>query len=155
MIQATPIISRGMKALRLPAFFENLGHSRGTLTAGEGSAAALDQSCRYADLELDVAEPIKNGKHSLVAYIIKPKADDDYLATAAHFAAESSTGTDVNVLTTADFTKSVDTRVCYIDPEVEEMRIAYPIVTWPQHHRWPRNGVLNRDIDPWTQPRQG
>ena len=33
----------------------------------------------------------------LVAYIMKPKAGYDYLATAAHFAAESSTGTNVNV----------------------------------------------------------
>jgi len=28
MIQTTPIISGGMNALRLPAFFENLGHSK-------------------------------------------------------------------------------------------------------------------------------
>jgi len=28
---------------------------------------------------------------------LKPKAGYDYLATAAHFAAESSTGTNVNV----------------------------------------------------------
>merc|ERR1712151_995674 len=50
----------------------------------------------------------------------------DYLATAAHFAAESSTGTNVNVCTTDDFTKSVDALVYYIDPENEEMKIAYP-----------------------------
>merc|ERR1712224_321837 len=50
----------------------------------------------------------------------------DYLATAAHFAAESSTGTNVNVCTTDDFTKSVDALVYYIDPEAEEMKIAYP-----------------------------
>ena len=48
----------------------------------------------------------RNGKHVLVAYIMKPKAGYDYLATAAHFAAESSTGTNVNVCTTDDFTKS-------------------------------------------------
>ncbi|CAE7723733.1 rbcL [Symbiodinium sp. CCMP2592] len=45
----------------------------------------------------------------------------DYLATAAHFAAESSTGTNVNVCTTDDFTKSVDALVYYIDPDSEEM----------------------------------
>ncbi|CAJ1327703.1 unnamed protein product, partial [Effrenium voratum] len=67
---------------------------------------ALDQSSRYADLSLDEATLIKNGKHVLVAYIMKPKAGYDYLATAAHFAAESSTGTNVNVCTTDDFTKS-------------------------------------------------
>merc|ERR1712226_554606 len=91
------------------------------------SRRALDQSSRYADLELDEAELIKNGKHVLVAYIMKPKAGYDYLATAAHFAAESSTGTNVNVCTTDDFTKSVDALVYYIDPENEEMKIAYPI----------------------------
>ena len=55
------------------------------------------------------------------AYIMKPKAGYDYLATAAHFAAESSTGTNVNVCTTDDFTKSVDALVYYIDPDSEEM----------------------------------
>ena len=68
----------------------------------------------------------RNGKHVLVAYIMKPKAGYDYLATAAHFAAESSTGTNVNVCTTDDFTKSVDALVYYIDPDNEEMKIAYP-----------------------------
>jgi ribulose-bisphosphate carboxylase large chain len=34
MPQTTPIISDGMNALRLPAFFENLGHSNVILTAG-------------------------------------------------------------------------------------------------------------------------
>jgi len=87
---------------------------------------ALDQSSRYADLSLDEEMLIKNGKHVLVAYIMKPKAGYDYLATAAHFAAESSTGTNVNVCTTDDFTKSVDALVYYIDPENEEMKIAYP-----------------------------
>merc|ERR1719197_648984 len=58
---------------------------------------ALDQSSRYADLGMDEADLIKKGVHVLVAYIMKPKAGYDYLATAAHFAAESSTGTNVNV----------------------------------------------------------
>ena len=34
MPQTKPIISGGMKALRLPALFENLGHSNVILTAG-------------------------------------------------------------------------------------------------------------------------
>merc|ERR1712159_393547 len=233
MKQTTPIISGGMNALRLPAFFMNLGHSNVILTVGGGafghkdgpkqgaiscaqaevawyewkrgtygevslsdgvieyaktheeikgafltfqkdadqiypgwkeklgytgessvqaatfdwakkaSAAAfvgasvtqkqtnvarhaLDQSSRYADLSLDEAELISKGQHVLVAYIMKPKAGYDYLATAAHFAAESSTGTNVNVCTTDDFTKSVDALVYYIDPDNEEMKIAYP-----------------------------
>jgi len=96
--------------------------------AKDGNVArrALDQSSRYADLSLDEEQLIKNGKHVLVAYIMKPKAGYDYLATAAHFAAESSTGTNVNVCTTDDFTKSVDALVYYIDPDNEEMKIAYP-----------------------------
>ncbi|CAK0790513.1 unnamed protein product [Prorocentrum cordatum] len=233
MKQTTPIISGGMNALRLPAFFENLGHSNVILTAGGGAFGhkdgpkqgaiscaqgeeswklwkagtygdvslsdgvveyaktheelkgafltfqkdadqiypgwkeklgytgessvqaasfnwqkkdlaaafvgasttrkassvarrALDQSSRYADLSLTEEDLIKNGQHVLVAYIMKPKAGYDYLATAAHFAAESSTGTNVNVCTTDDFTKTVDALVYYIDPENEEMKIAYP-----------------------------
>merc|ERR1712232_599924 len=215
MPQTTPIISGGMNALRLPAFFQNLGHSNVILTAGGGSFGhkdgpkqgaiscgqgedawkqwkagiygnvslsdgvveyaktheelkgafltfqkdadqiypgwkeklgytgessvqaasfdwqkkaasaafvgisapgrrdstvcrrALDQPSRYADLSLTEEDLLKNGKHVLVAYIMKPKAGYDYLATAAHFAAESSTGTNVNVCTTDDFTKNV------------------------------------------------
>ena len=94
---------------------------------------ALDQSSRYADLSLDEATLIKNGKHVLVAYIMKPKAGYDYLATAAHFAAESSTGTNVNVCTTDDFTKSVDALVYYIDPDSEEMKIAYPTLLFDRN----------------------
>ena len=69
----------------------------------------------------------------LVAYIMKPKAGYDYLATAAHFAAESSTGTNVNVCTTDDFTKSVDALVYYIDPDNEEMKIAYPTLLFDRN----------------------
>ena len=36
MTQTTPIISGGIHALRLPAFFVNLGHSTMILTAGGG-----------------------------------------------------------------------------------------------------------------------
>ena len=46
---------------------------------------------------------------------MKPKAGYDYLATAAHFAAESSTGTNGNGCTTDDFAKSVDALVYHID----------------------------------------
>ena len=76
---------------------------------------------------------LRNGKHVLVAYIMKPKAGYDYLATAAHFAAESSTGTNVNVCTTDDFTKSVDALVYYIDPDSEEMKIAYPTLLFDRN----------------------
>merc|ERR1719160_1442831 len=42
MPQTTPIISGGMNALRLPAFFQNLGHSNVILTAGGGSFGHKD-----------------------------------------------------------------------------------------------------------------
>merc|ERR1719323_1702664 len=99
----------------------------------EVACKALDQSSRYADLSLSEEDLLKRGKHVLVAYIMKPKAGYDYLATAAHFAAESSTGTNVNVCTTDDFTKSVDALVYYIDPEEEEMKIAYPVLLFDRN----------------------
>ena len=87
----------------------------------------MDQSSRYADLALSEKDLINNGQHVLCAYIMKPKGGGDYLATAAHFAAESSTGTNVTVSTTDDFTKSVDAIVYEIDADKEIMKIAYPV----------------------------
>merc|ERR1712224_498341 len=55
MPQTTPIISGGMNALRLPAFFENLGHSNVILTAGGGAFGHKDgpkqgaTSCRQGE----------------------------------------------------------------------------------------------------------
>jgi ribulose-bisphosphate carboxylase large chain len=79
-------------------------------------------TCRLKEEDL-----IKGGRHILVAYKMKPKAGTGYLEGAAHFAAESSTGTNVEVSTTDDFTKGVDALVYHIDEATEEMRIAYPI----------------------------
>ncbi|MBI3575546.1 MAG: ribulose 1,5-bisphosphate carboxylase, partial [Gammaproteobacteria bacterium] len=87
----------------------------------------MDQSNRYANLKLKEADLIKGGRHVLCAYIMKPKQGYEYLATAAHFAAESSTGTNVEVCTTDDFTRGVDALVYFIDPAKELMKIAYPI----------------------------
>ncbi|HER26609.1 MAG TPA: ribulose-bisphosphate carboxylase [Rhodospirillales bacterium] len=87
----------------------------------------MDQSGRYADLSLDEAELIKGGNHILVAYIMQPKSGHGYLEAAAHFAAESSTGTNVEVSTTDDFTKSVDALVYQIDEAKSIMKIAYPL----------------------------
>ena len=87
----------------------------------------MDQSNRYADLTLRQEDLINDGQHVLCAYIMKPKGGGDYLATAAHFAAESSTGTNVSVSTTDDFTRSVDAMVYEIDPAKEIMKIAYPV----------------------------
>ncbi|SCZ61718.1 ribulose-bisphosphate carboxylase [Thiohalomonas denitrificans] len=88
----------------------------------------MDQSNRYARLDLNEDELIKGGRHVLCAYLMKPKAGYyDFLGTAAHFAAESSTGTNVEVSTTDDFTKGVDALVYEIDEANELMKIAYPI----------------------------
>ncbi len=88
----------------------------------------MDQSDRYADLSLTEEELISSGNHVLVAYIMKPKAGfGGYLETAAHFAAESSTGTNVDVSTTDDFTRGVDALVYEIDEAKDLMKIAYPV----------------------------
>ena len=87
----------------------------------------MDQSNRYANLTLKEADLIKGGRHILCAYKMKPKAGTGYLEAAAHFAAESSTGTNVEVSTTDDFTKGVDALVYHIDEATEDMRIAYPL----------------------------
>ena len=87
----------------------------------------MDQSARYADLTLNEQDLIAGGKHVLCAYIMKPKAGYGYLETAAHFAAESSTGTNVEVSTTDDFTRGVDALVYEIDEAKELMKIAYPV----------------------------
>jgi len=42
MNPTTPIISGGMNALRMPGFFNNLGHSNLILTAGGGSFGHID-----------------------------------------------------------------------------------------------------------------
>ena len=88
----------------------------------------MDQSNRYADLSLREEDLISEGRHVLCAYIMKPKDGyGNYLATAAHFAAESSTGTNVTVSTTDDFTLGVDALVYEIDEKKEVMKIAYPV----------------------------
>jgi len=87
----------------------------------------MDQSGRYADLSLNEDDLIKGGNHLLVAYIMKPKSGYGYLEAAAHLSAESSTGTNVEVSTTDDFTKGVDALVYEIDEAKEIMKIAYPV----------------------------
>ncbi len=87
----------------------------------------MDQSNRYAALNLKESELIADGKHILTAYIMKQKDGYGYLETAAHFAAESSTGTNVDVSTTDDFTLGVDALVYEIDEDRELMKIAYPL----------------------------
>jgi ribulose-bisphosphate carboxylase large chain len=89
----------------------------------------MDQSNRYAALHLKEKDLIAAGRHVLCAYIFKPKAGYEPVATAAHFAAESSTGTNVDVCTTDDFTRGVDALVYQVTPQPDGdflMKIAYP-----------------------------
>jgi ribulose-bisphosphate carboxylase large chain len=86
----------------------------------------MDQSGRYSDLSLKEEDLIKGDKHVLVAYHMKPASGHGYLEVAAHIAAESSTGTNVEVSTTDDFTKGVDALVYFIDEAKGVMKVAYP-----------------------------
>ena len=67
----------------------------------------MDQSSRYAHLSLREEDLIAGGRHIRCAYHLRRKAGVGFLEAAAHFAAESSTGTNVVVSTTDDFTKGV------------------------------------------------
>lgn len=87
----------------------------------------MDQSSRYANLSLRESDLIAGGRHVLCAYHLKPKAGHGYLSAAAHFAAESSTGTNVEVCTTDDFTRAVDALVYQIDEARELVKIAFPL----------------------------
>jgi len=97
----------------------------------------MDQSHRYCDFNLDEATLIAGGRHVLCAYLMKPKRDLSPVAAAAHFAAESSTGTNVEVCTTDDFVRTLDALV-YEVSEIGRfakvgkrgdwlMKIAFPI----------------------------
>ncbi|MBF0094001.1 MAG: ribulose-bisphosphate carboxylase [Alphaproteobacteria bacterium] len=87
----------------------------------------MDQSNRYANLNLNERDLIAGGRHVLCVYRMAPKKGYGYLETAAHFAAESSTGTNVEVCTTDDFTRGVDALVYEADEAASLMKIAYPI----------------------------
>ena len=88
----------------------------------------LDQTSRYSDLTLKEEDLIAGEKHVLAAYKMKPAVGFfDYIGTAAHFCAESSTGTNVQTVTTDDFAMGLDA-ICYeIDEEKELMKIAFPV----------------------------
>jgi ribulose-bisphosphate carboxylase large chain len=86
----------------------------------------MDQSNRYADLSLKEEDLIAGQNHILVAYKMEPAAGYGYLEVAAHIAAESSTGTNVEVCTTDDFTRGVDALVYEIDEANQMIKIAYP-----------------------------
>ncbi|MGD8484667.1 MAG: ribulose 1,5-bisphosphate carboxylase, partial [Thioalkalispiraceae bacterium] len=93
---------------------------------------AHDQSGRYANLDLKEEDLVANGKHFLVAYRLKPAEGHGFLEVAAHVAAESSTGTNVEVSTTDDFTRGVDALVYEVDEGAFGdkgglVKIAYPV----------------------------
>jgi len=92
--------------------------------------ALLDQTGRYVDMELKEETLIADGGHVLCAYIMKPKQGYESVPVAAHFAAESSTGTNVEVCTTDDFTKGVDALVYDVEKTADGddlVKIAYPV----------------------------
>jgi ribulose-bisphosphate carboxylase large chain len=87
----------------------------------------MDQSGRYSDLSLKEADLVTGDNHILVAYHMTPAAGHGFLEVAAHVAAESSTGTNVEVCTTDDFTKGVDALVYEINEATGLVKIAYPL----------------------------
>src|SRR5512147_88868 len=98
----------------------------------------MDQSKRYANLGLNERDLIAGGAHVLCAYVLKPKSGFEPLPTAAHFAAESSTGTNVEVSTTDDFTRGVDALVYECAPAKDGdylVKIAYPIELFDRNIR--------------------
>jgi ribulose-bisphosphate carboxylase large chain len=92
--------------------------------------ALLNQASRYVNLDLNEEQLIAGDNHVLCAYIMKAKAGHGSMEVAAHFAAESSTGTNVEVCTTDDFTKGVDALVYEItrlESGDDLVKIAYPV----------------------------
>lgn len=87
-------------------------------------------------LELDEQELFQEGKHVLVTCTMQPRARQVYFATssgsgstAAHFAAGSSIGPDVNLCIPFGSTKPAATLVYYTDPEKEQMNVAFSPVS--------------------------
>jgi ribulose-bisphosphate carboxylase large chain len=87
----------------------------------------MDQSSRYVDLSRSEQDFMDAGHHVLCAYRMRPKAGHSFLSAAAHFAAESSTGTNVEVSTTDDFTRRVDALVYHADESASLIKIAFPV----------------------------
>jgi ribulose-bisphosphate carboxylase large chain len=87
----------------------------------------MDQSSRYVDLSLQEQALTEDGQHILCAYRLRPRAGQSFLAAAAHFAAESSTGTNVEVSTTDAFTRGVDALVYHADESAGLVKIAFPL----------------------------
>ena len=101
----------------------------------------IPEVLRFAGLSLREEDLLREGKLVLVAYILKPMAYYDYLATAAHCAAVSSTGANANVCTADDFTKTVDAMVHCIYSEEEKMKIAFPVMLFDRDF-WDERALL-------------
>ena len=98
--------------------------------------ALLNQANRYVKLDLNEEKLIADDEHVLCSYIMKPKPGYDSMEVAGHFAAESSTGTNVEVCTTDDFTKGVDALVYEVtrqDDGDDLVKIAYPVVLFDRN----------------------
>ncbi len=96
----------------------------------------MSQVNRYTDFSLQEDALIDGGEHVLCAYIIRPKSGQDATEVAAHFAAESSTGTNVEVSTTDDFTRGIDALVYEVNDIGQgdhEVKIAYPVVLFDRN----------------------
>lgn len=109
---------------------------------------ALDQSSRYSDLSLREEDLIAGDGHLLVAYRLKPAPGHGFLAVASHVAAESSTGTNVEVSTTDDFTRGVDALVYEIDEDAFGeagglMKVAYPVALFDHNLTDNKHGVAH------------
>ena len=93
----------------------------------------MDQSNRYLYLDVRETDLLDAGAHVLAAYHLRQKPGHDFLATCAHFAAESSTGTNVEVCTTDRHTRSVDALVYHADEATGLVKIAYPVALFDRN----------------------
>jgi len=93
----------------------------------------VDQSNRYLYLDVRETDLLDAGAHVLAAYHLRQKPGHDFLATCAHFAAESSTGTNVEVCTTDRHTRSVDALVYHADEATGLVKIAYPVALFDRN----------------------
>lgn len=84
----------------------------------------MDQSNRYLYLDVRESDLLDAGSHVLAAYHLRQKPGHDFRETCAHFAAESSTGTNVEVCTTDRHTRTLDALVYHADEATGLVKIA-------------------------------
>jgi len=94
---------------------------------------AVGEAIRFSDLSLDEKELIKHGKHVLITYTMRPKAGIDYLAAAACFASTSPVASKDKVRIADHAASVLDALVYDIDPDGEEMKIAYPTMLFDKN----------------------